>query len=266
MSIDSPAQTQRFGAPIETSRTPTPQPRIAVCPYCGEETSPGAQCAQCKGLLDPLSKQATQNAMGPWCIRDESQPFRPGCSFETLVAQIAKGRVRADSVIRGPGTRQFWMRASQVPGIASRLGVCHACQASVAPGAASCASCGAPFDVETDRQYLGLSPVRLLPGHAAAEQVAANSLIEPRAEAPRARRAPATAISQVAAMESTAGPSPEVQPASGAAVVRGSDRGLKVAVAVLSVACVALVAAIVLVLVFFPSAVEEVQKFIGTNK
>jgi hypothetical protein len=43
--------------------------------------------------------------------------------------------------------------------------VCHACQAAV-QDEASCPSCHASFEVEGDRQTLGLMPIRLIPGQA----------------------------------------------------------------------------------------------------
>lgn len=127
--------------------------------------------------MDPLSRQASQNAMGPWFVRDEALPLRPGCSYGTLRALIAKGRVTRESILRGPSTRQFWTRATSVPGVAHLLGECHACHAKVTADFARCPSCSAAFECSTDRQNLGLAPVRLLPGHAAPEEIA-RSMVE----------------------------------------------------------------------------------------
>ena len=59
--------------PMSEQKKPGPAREQAVgvvCPYCGHAQSAAgvgaAQCAACKGLFDPLSRQATQNAMGPW--------------------------------------------------------------------------------------------------------------------------------------------------------------------------------------------------------
>src|SRR5881394_2638955 len=88
--------TQSSGAATATAEPrprpapPIPNPTLTVCPYCGHNSFNNARCDQCKGLLDPLSRQASQNAMGPWFIRDEAAPFRPGCSYETLRALIAR--------------------------------------------------------------------------------------------------------------------------------------------------------------------------------
>lgn len=137
------------------------------------------RCQDCKGLLEPLSRQASQNAMGPWFIRDTANPFRPGCSWETLVRLAEKGRITRETVVRGPETRQFWKLAGSVPGLAAKLGACHACAAEVSPRAEACPGCGASFSVVTDRQFLGLSPVRLLPGQAPASAVAASAAAAP---------------------------------------------------------------------------------------
>lgn len=143
------------------------QQRSMVCPYCGGTTTEESRCASCRGLLDPLSRQATQNDMGPWFIRDESGPFFPGCSFQRLAAMVRRGRISGATVIRGPTTRQFWMPAERVPGVASLLGRCHNCRAEAKPEASSCGACGASFVVPVDRQSLGLAPIYAIPGQAA---------------------------------------------------------------------------------------------------
>ncbi len=131
-----------------------------ICPYCGHSQTDAMRCESCRGLFEPLSRQATQNAMGPWFVRDESQPFRPGCSYETLVRLVERGRVTAGSIIRGPATHQFWMRADHVPGLAHLFGLCHSCGERVGREDVCCEFCGAMFTGEQDRQAMGLLPVR----------------------------------------------------------------------------------------------------------
>lgn len=114
--------------------------------------------------------------MGPWFIRDEANPFLPGCSLQTLRTLIRRGKVSKETVLRGPSTRQFWTLARNAPGIANLLGECHACHSEASPESLACESCGASFSVLEDRERLGLSDVRLLPGHAAPEQIAASSV------------------------------------------------------------------------------------------
>lgn len=142
----------------------TPRPVAFVCPYCGGTTSDAPRCDQCRGPVDPLSRQATQNTMGPWFIRDEAQPFRPGCSFATLVALIHRSKIGSDAILRGPSTNQFWTPARRVPGIAHLFETCHNCQESVSPSATQCPACGVSFLVRDDRQTLGLLAVRAIPG------------------------------------------------------------------------------------------------------
>jgi len=151
---------------------PSPQLRSLVCPYCGTVTEDTGRCGACSGRFDPLSRQATQNQMGPWFIRDDHQPNRPGCTYETLVRLIEQGKISTESVLRGPTTRQFWTLARHMPGVAHRLGVCHSCQASVQADGFACPHCHASFSVERDRQHLGLGPVRPLPGHGLPEVLA----------------------------------------------------------------------------------------------
>lgn len=141
-----------------------------LCPYCGhQQPNHGAtQCASCRGLFEPLSRQATQNAMGPWQIRDEANPFRPGCSYDTLRALALRGKIDADTAIRGPSTRQFWQRAGETQGVAHLFGRCHACRARARVSDSLCQTCAASFAPPSDRQRLNLLPVRPLTGPGAA--------------------------------------------------------------------------------------------------
>ncbi len=151
-------------------------PPSLICPFCGNLTSTGATCTHCKGRLDPLSRQATQNKMGPWFIRDETHPFRPGCDYATVRKLIAAGRITTQTIIRGPSTRQFWARARHAPTIANLLGECHNCHVRVSVSELCCKSCGADFTPVTDRENLGLAPVHLLPGQADPRTIAESTL------------------------------------------------------------------------------------------
>lgn len=148
-------------------------PRALLCPYCGAVSSNVHKCNACGGRLDALSRQATQNSMGPWYLRDQHRPHHPGCSYDTLSKLIELGKVTPETVLRGPTTGQFWMLARRVPGIAHKLGICHSCQAPARHDDYACRSCGAVFQGERDRQHLGLGPIRPLPGQESPEMVAA---------------------------------------------------------------------------------------------
>jgi hypothetical protein len=134
--------------------------------------------------------------MGPWFLRDTAHPFRPGCSYETLRDLVKRGRIRPDTILRGPTTRQFWNFAARTPTVANLLGLCHNCHAGVMPDDYSCAACGAVFTPDTDRQHMGLAPVHLLPGQASPEIIALASVEPPAAGAPRrnSRAAPTPVV------------------------------------------------------------------------
>ena len=142
--------------------------KVLICPYCGDTQTAGERCRSCGGFFEPLSRQATHNAMGPWFIREENRPFQPGCSYETLIKLIERGQVTKYSIIRSPTTKQFWTVAKRVPGISHLLGYCHSCDASVDPGDHGCHACGVPFGAYLDRNYLGLPDVHPLPWEAPA--------------------------------------------------------------------------------------------------
>lgn len=146
-----------------------------LCPYCGHIQAVGGQCERCRGLFEPLSRQATQNQMGPWQVRSEKQPFGPAFSYEKLKEMVAKGKVTRATVVRGPSTRQFWSLACNAPGVAVLLGECHNCHAPVQTDEYLCRTCGAVLTCPTDRQFLGLGPVKMLPGEGAAHEVASSA-------------------------------------------------------------------------------------------
>jgi hypothetical protein len=150
----------------------SPKLRNLICPFCGDLTADSGRCAHCHARFDPLSRQATQNEMGPWFVRDDSMPYRPGCSYSTIQRLIENGGIQANSVLRGPSTHQFWMLAKHTPGVAHLLGVCHSCGEAVEKDAFACRNCHAAFSTDRDRQHLGLGPTRPLPGRAPAQVLA----------------------------------------------------------------------------------------------
>lgn len=171
MNDSAPEQANDQDAP-----RPSPPPSAGVlCPYCGTsqpaaEVAASGVCKACRNRMDPMARIATHNAMGPWFVRDLSNPFAPGCSYETLGAMCVRGRVKLNSVVRGPTTQQFWRLAAHTPGVAVLLGQCHACAERVPSDAERCHSCDAllrptvpvgvgRFTSLDDRQQLGLPPV-----------------------------------------------------------------------------------------------------------
>ena len=158
---------------------------VILCPYCGHMQTRPTKCEACGGLFDHLSLRATQVSMGPWFIRDKKRPYRPGCSYEILKKQISAGKVKPNSILRGPTTRQFWSVARNTPGVAHLLGVCHQCGEHVKPTDSKCMHCSAPFRDVALRNEMGL----FYPTEAAAQ--AAQKAIEKEVAAIDSGAAPA---------------------------------------------------------------------------
>lgn len=131
--------------------------KLVLCPYCGHAQQGGDRCQDCGGLFEPLSRRATQIAMGPWYIRDKQRPFKPGCCYDILKRLAETGKIKPTTVMRGPTTKQFWSIARNVPGIAHLVGYCHACNAHVSPNEPKCPDCGAMFGEPRNRNELGIS-------------------------------------------------------------------------------------------------------------
>lgn len=184
-----------------------PPAEAPVCPYCGHEQpdARAAACESCKGLFEPLSRQATQNAMGPWQIRDARSPYLPGCSYDVLRAMALRGRITAATIIRGPTTRQFWQRAGETQGVAHLFGVCHACRSRVGQTDVLCVSCGERLAVTDDRQSLGLGPVRPLTAPASVRTAAVGEAIPAQhaADTLQPTRAASPALAELSIFEAS---------------------------------------------------------------
>lgn len=195
---DHPASPQIADLPQPPGHPPERGNSEAItcaCPYCGEIQRSPNRCEHCGAHTDPLSKQATQNEMGPWFVRDPDHPFRPGCRLETIERWVRVGRIGPETVIRGPSTNQHWTQAIRVPGVARLLGRCHACRQAVELTEVICGSCGTSLEVVRDRQHLGLSPVRALPGRTDPGLVASSLLhAHPARTPPKAHPTQTTAL------------------------------------------------------------------------
>lgn len=139
------------------SQTTSSTEKLVLCPYCGHAQYGGERCQACAGLFEPLSRRATQLAMGPWQIRDKNQPFRPSCCYDVLKSMAKAGKIKPTTVLRGPTTRQFWSIARNVPGVAHLIGYCHECGNHVSPSDTRCGQCHAIFTEPRERNELGLA-------------------------------------------------------------------------------------------------------------
>ncbi len=132
-------------------------PSLVLCPYCGNaQQAPANRCNGCGGFFDALSRKVSQQHMGPWYIRDANNPFRPGCSYETLVKMIGANKLLPDTIMRGPTTRQYWTVAWRVPGVSHLLGFCYACEKKVTKNSNFCPHCRVQFPTPNDRDMMGL--------------------------------------------------------------------------------------------------------------
>lgn len=130
--------------------------RILVCPICGETQSESSLCTACGVSLVKDELLIAEGGIGPWWVRDESLPHKPGMTYDHLADLAKRGKIERHTLLRGPTTRQLWMVARRVAGIAHLLERCHDCGAHVSKKDRSCEECGAPFLAYRDRNNLGL--------------------------------------------------------------------------------------------------------------
>ena len=130
--------------------------RILICPICGDTQPETNVCRVCSTFLDPEGLLLAEGEIGPWWIRNEDLPFRPGKTYEYMVDLVKKGEIDLLTIMRSPTTRQLWKVARRVKGIAHLLGRCHKCRFHVEPSSIACDECNEPFLKYTDRNKLGL--------------------------------------------------------------------------------------------------------------
>lgn len=118
-----------------------------VCPFCGAvREQPDGICPRCTMENSGTTRQATKARIGPWYVLQTRNPAAPGMKFETLLAFIAKGRVKARSIVRGPTTHQLWRFAAHVKGLSREFGVCYGCGEAVGRTTTLCPHCNRPQD------------------------------------------------------------------------------------------------------------------------
>ncbi|MCX5655261.1 MAG: hypothetical protein NTY65_11495 [Planctomycetota bacterium] len=114
----------------------------APCVYCGQVIGrTDERCPHCKVSFSPAVRRASREGMGDWFYLDSRNPSARGVTFETLIKMIEKGRIRTDSIVRGPTTQQDWTYAAEAPRLAKYLGLCPHCFAEAKPEDAYCTRC-----------------------------------------------------------------------------------------------------------------------------
>ena len=114
----------------------------APCVYCGQVIGrTDERCPHCKMSFSPAVRRAAREVMGDWFYLDPRNLSARGVTFETLIKMIEKGRIRADSIVRGPTTSQDWLYAAEAPRLAKYLGLCPHCFAEAKPEDTYCTRC-----------------------------------------------------------------------------------------------------------------------------
>ncbi|MDB5173676.1 MAG: hypothetical protein JWN51_2449 [Phycisphaerales bacterium] len=113
-----------------------------VCPFCGsinDGTSP--TCPRCTMENTPAARKATKPRIGPWYVLQSRNPAAPGMKWETLLAFVRKGRVKPQSIVRGPTTHQLWRFAAHVKGLSREFGICYSCGGAIGHTITVCPQC-----------------------------------------------------------------------------------------------------------------------------
>jgi tetratricopeptide (TPR) repeat protein len=112
------------------------------CVYCGQVIDRASdRCPHCRTSFSLAVRKASREVIGPWYYLDQRNPSGRGVTFETLIKMIEKGRLKPDSIVRGPTTHQDWMFAAEAPRLAKYLGMCPHCFAAAKPEDTFCTSC-----------------------------------------------------------------------------------------------------------------------------
>jgi hypothetical protein len=205
----------------------------APCVYCGQVIGrTDERCPHCKVSFSPAVQRASREVMGDWFYLDPRNPSARGVTFETLIKMVEKGRIRTDSIVRGPTTQQDWLYAAEAPRLAKYLGLCPHCFAEAKPEDAYCTRCQLNMNTRLGDPRPGI-PADLVrePFHKAAHEMEKQlSQPEPSSQAgavaaafaPSDTPEPSKAVTSTAA--AAAADMTEVSPAA-------TDRGSRTAVA-----------------------------------
>ncbi len=210
----------------------------APCVYCGRILDRGSdRCPHCRTSYSFAVRKASREVVGDWFYLDSRNPSGRGVTFETLIKMIEKGRIKPDSVVRGPTTHQDWTYAAEAPRLAKYLGLCPHCFAEAKPEATYCATCQLNMNERPADARPGATPDEIgdpfhKPTYEMEERLAeaARAAREPQTPPP-APPAPAPAASGAGRPASKAEAKPSATAAAAAALLAGSgsDRPSRVA-------------------------------------
>jgi hypothetical protein len=131
----------------------------APCVYCGQVVPRSEdRCPHCRASFSLAVRKASREVLGPWYYLDPRNPSGRGVTLETLIKMIEKGRIRADSIVRGPTTHQDWMYAAEAPRLAKYLGMCPHCFAEAKPEDTYCTRCQLNMNTRPAEPRPGVPP------------------------------------------------------------------------------------------------------------
>lgn len=179
------------------------------CVYCGLLIPRSSdRCPECRTSYSLAVRRASRDIEGPWFYLESRNPSNRGVDFGTMLKLVEKGRLKADSVVRGPTTHQDWMYAAETPLLSKHLGICCHCFASASPRDAYCATCRRSLDERPARLAPGVSvagaPSRFADRDALEEQLV-SAATTPATREPEARVSVSAEVGGVASSGSAGG-------------------------------------------------------------
>lgn len=154
--------------------------REMPCVYCGQAVPREVErCPHCKASYSLAVRRASREVEGEWFYLEPRNLSNRGVDFATMLKLIDKGRLKRDSVVRGPTTHQDWMFAAETPRLSKYLGVCPHCFSPAGPEQEFCENCDRFLDERPGRLRPGLKQGRkpgYFPGRDEIEEKLAEAL------------------------------------------------------------------------------------------
>lgn len=139
---DGSVESSSPGTEADAARIREELENQQVCPFCGT-ISDGSDpvCGKCAMENTAVARKATKLRIGPWYVLQNRNPAAPGMKWETLLSFVRKGRVKPQTIVRGPTTHQLWRFAAQVKGLSREFGVCYSCGGAIEKAGNLCQHC-----------------------------------------------------------------------------------------------------------------------------
>ena len=169
------------------------------------------RCPQCRTSFSIAVRKASREIIGPWYYLDPRNPSGRGVTLETLLKMIEKGRLRPDSIVRGPTTHQDWMYAAETPRLAKYFGMCPHCFGEVKPEETFCTHCQLNMNTRPADPRPGIPPYLVKPPVHRAAYETEMQLVGAEAAAPSDSLGDEALVAPVAAVAPL--PPPEAPPA-----------------------------------------------------